>query len=67
MLSLGTEEAEPSLQVVRLLTFQTGILFCEITYTAEVLHQVGKYTYLGAINHALHVSNTHNLSSLFLF
>ena len=65
MLSLGTEEAEPSLHIVRLLTFQPGILFCEIPYTAEVLHQVGKY--VGAINHALHVSNTHNLSSFFLF
>ena len=42
MLSRGTQEAEPSLQIMRLLTFQAGIVFCEIPYTAEVSYQVGK-------------------------
>ena len=65
MLSPGMEEAGPILHIVRLLTFQPGILLYEIPYTAEVLHQVGKY--VGAINHALHVSNTHNLSGLFSY
>ena len=49
----GVDDVGTPLHIVRLLTFQPGILLCEIPYTADVLYEVGKY--VGAIDRALKV------------
>ncbi|KAK2176613.1 hypothetical protein NP493_652g03063 [Ridgeia piscesae] len=43
--------SQSSLHVVRLLIYQPGSLICEIAYTPDIMHQVGRY--VGAVDRTL--------------